>query len=88
MTLKKATKMKFSKILIIVLLTAIAVFFVAMMITYWCMGDVPEPLINGFTTVVTSELLSLMLIKRSDNRYSQDETSEPQDEAEDDNIKG
>ena len=77
--------MKFSKILIIVLLSVIAAFFLAMMVTYWVMGDVPEPLIDGFVTVATSELVSLMLIKRSDNRYSQDE---PQDEAEDDNDIG
>lgn len=77
--------MKFSKVLVVVLLSVIAAFFLAMMITYWVMGDVPEPLIDGFVTVVTSELLSLMLIKRSDNKYSQ---NEPQNEAEDENDIG
>lgn len=73
--------MKFSKILIIVMLAAIAAFFIAMMITYWVMGDVPEPLINGFVGICTSELISLMLIKRSDNKYSQSEQCEPHKEA-------
>ena len=77
--------MKFSKVLVVVLLSVIAAFFLAMMITYWVMGDVPEPLIDGFVTVVTSELLSLMLIKRSDNKYSH---NEPQNEAEDENDIG
>lgn len=84
----KGKRMKFSKILIIVLLSVIAAFFLAMMITYWVMGDVPEPLISGFVTVVTSELLSLMLIKRSDNRYPQDEPRDGAENEDDNNIGG
>lgn len=62
--------MKFSKKLVIVIIVLISAFILAMMITYWCMGDVPEPLIAAVAAMATAEGGFLMLIKNTDTKHS------------------
>lgn len=80
--------MKFSKILVIVLVALVAAFVAAMTVTYWCMGDVPEPLITAVATMLTAEGGFLMLIKNSDTKHSfyQDFGQENPEEDEEENL--
>lgn len=77
--------MKFSKRIIVVLLVLIVLFVSTMTVTYWIMGDVPEPLITAVATMVTAESGFLMLIKNADTRHkSNDNCNDESEDNEDD----
>lgn len=65
--------MKFSKTIIVTLLILIVIFVSVMTITYWIMGDVPEPLITAVAAMVTAEGGFLMLIKNVDTKHKRSE---------------
>lgn len=65
--------MRFSKRIIITMLVLIVLFVSAMTVTYWVMGDVPEPLITAVAAMVTAEGGFLMLIKNVDTKHKKEE---------------
>lgn len=84
--------MKFSKCIVIILLILIVLFVSTMTVTYWVMGDVPEPLITAVAAMVTAEGGFLMLIKNVDTKHKNDdfdnEKSEFDNKSEDDENDG
>lgn len=75
--------MKFSKRIIVILLVLIILFVSVMTVTYWIMGDVPEPLITAVATMVTAEGGFLMLIKNADTRHKSNDNCNDENESED-----
>lgn len=78
--------MKFSKRIIVAMLALIVLFVSTMTVTYWVMGDVPEPLITAVAAMVTAEGGFLMLIKNADTRHkSNDNCNDESEDNENDN---
>lgn len=80
--------MRFSKRIIIALLVLIVLFVSVMTVTYWVMGDVPEPLITAVAAMVTAESGFLMLIKNVDSKYKDKDNNNDENESEEDENDG
>lgn len=80
--------MRFSKRIIIALLVLIVLFVSMMTVTYWVMGDVPEPLITAVAAMVTAEGGFLMLIKNVDSKYKDKDNNNDENESEEDENDG
>ncbi|GEM_PF-6827491 len=77
--------MKFSKRIIITIFVFVALFVVAMTVTYWIMRDVPESLITAVSAMVTAEGGFLMLIKNVDTKHGKKDESETEESEENEN---
>lgn len=69
-------KPKFSKVVIVALLVAVALFTVANMVIFCVIGSVPDALIAAFFAFVAGEAGVLGLIKHGDTKYQKNETME------------
>ncbi len=67
---RKKTGLKYNKVVVALLLIAVAAFTVAMIYTYWKKGGVPDTLVAAFYTFAGGEAGFLGLIKHSDNKYN------------------
>lgn len=70
-------KPKFSKIIVVVLLAAVAVFTVAMTAIFCVVGSVPDSLVTAFFAFAAGEAGFLGLIKHGETRYMTETDTEP-----------
>lgn len=69
---KKRTGLKYNKVVVALLLIAVAAFTVAMIWIYREQGGVPDSLVAAFYAFAGGEAGFLGLIKHSDNKYGGD----------------
>ena len=69
---KKKTGLKYNKVVVALLLIAVAAFTVAMIWIYREQGGVPDSLVAAFYAFAGGEAGFLGLIKHSDNKYGGD----------------
>ena len=67
---RKKTGLKYSKVVVALLLIAVAAFTVAMIWIYREQGGVPDSLVAAFYAFAGGEAGFLGLIKHSDNKYN------------------
>ena len=67
---KKKTGLKYNKIVVALLLIAVAAFTVTMILIYREQGGVPDTLVASFYAFAGGEAGFLGLIKHSDNKYN------------------
>lgn len=67
---KKKTGLKYNKVVVALLLVAVAAFTVAMIWIYREQGGVPDSLVAAFYAFAGGEAGFLGLIKHSDNKYN------------------
>lgn len=69
---KRKTGLKYNKVVVALLLVAVAAFTVAMIWIYREKGGVPDSLVAAFYAFAGGEAGFLGLIKHSDNKYNSD----------------
>jgi len=69
---KKKTGLKYSKVVVALLLISVAAFTVAMIFLYREKGGVPDTLVASFFAFAGGEAGFMGLIKHSDNKYGGD----------------
>ncbi len=76
---RKKTGLKYNKVVVALLLIAVAAFTVAMIFIYREKGGVPDTLVASFYAFAGGEAGFLGLIKHSDNKYngSANDSSDP-----------
>jgi len=76
---RKKTGLKYNKVVVALLLIAVAAFTVAMIFIYREKGGVPDTLVASFYAFAGGEAGFLGLIKHSDNKYngSTNDSSDP-----------
>ena len=67
---KRKTGLKYNKVVVALLLVAVAAFTVAMILIYREQGGVPDSLVAAFYAFAGGEAGCLGLIKHSDNKYN------------------
>lgn len=67
---KRKTGLKYNKVVVALLLVAVAAFTVAMILIYREKGGVPDSLVAAFYAFAGGEAGCLGLIKHSDNKYN------------------
>lgn len=67
---KRKTGLKYNKVVVALLLVAVAAFTVAMICIYREKGGVPDSLVAAFYAFAGGEAGCLGLIKHSDNKYN------------------
>ncbi len=78
---RKKTGLKYNKVVVALLLIAVAAFTVAMIFIYREKGGVPDTLVASFYAFAGGEAGFLGLIKHSDNKYNSNanDSSDPPD---------
>lgn len=70
---KKKTGLKYNKVVVALLLVAVAAFTVTMILIYREKGGVPDTLVAAFYAFAGGEAGFLGLLKHSDNKYGSSE---------------
>lgn len=73
---KKKTGLKYNKVVVALLLIAVAAFTVTMIFIYREKGGVPDTLVTAFYAFAGGEAGFLGLLKHSDNKYSSDNSDD------------
>ena len=73
---RKNNKIRFSKLVITLLLISVAVFTITMIGMFYTMGSVPDSLITSFFIFAGGEAGVLGLIKHGETRYGSHESEE------------
>jgi len=76
---RKKTGLKYNKVVVALLLIAVAAFTVAMIFIYREKGGVPDTLVASFFAFAGGEAGFLGLIKHSDNKYGSNNANDSSD---------